>query len=196
MLRETFTALLQNPELMTIETAAELKLVTEKYPWFQAGWLLYLKNLNQIDSDDYQKVYKKVSAIVPQQKIIRDFLNKEKHGLKIGEFEGSGYYLTGDDLPEENTLIDNFLKSTPGRLKLKTDEPENAGSENISVIAEKSDAESDDLVTETLAKIFLQQKKYEKAQKAYEKLSLKYPEKSIYFASQIEEIEKIKNSNS
>jgi len=54
--------------------------------------------------------------------------------------------------------------------------------------------EDDDLLTETLARIYLQQGYHQKAIVAFEKLSLKYPEKSIYFASQIEKIkELIKN---
>lgn len=57
-------------------------------------------------------------------------------------------------------------------------------------MAKLSVKEDDDLITETLAKIYAQQGNIEKAIKAYNKLSLKYPEKKVYFASQIRELEK------
>ena len=45
-------------------------------------------------------------------------------------------------------------------------------------------------VTETLARVYLEQD-YEKAKLAYQQLSLKYPEKSSFFAGQIEMIDKL-----
>lgn len=57
--------LLYNHHLLTNETVAEFKVLTEKYPWFQLGWILYLKNLKQIESPDYQNVLKKVAVRVP-----------------------------------------------------------------------------------------------------------------------------------
>ena len=49
-------------------------------------------------------------------------------------------------------------------------------------------------VTETLAEIYFNQRVYDKAIKAYEILSLKYPEKSSFFAHRIKAIKKEKNS--
>lgn len=85
-------------------------------------------------------------------------------------------------------LIDKFIQNMPqmGRLK---DVPKER---NID-LSEHSVDESDDLITETLAKIYVEQGYYEKAIKAFEKLSLKFPEKNSYFATQIEEIKKITN---
>ena len=57
-------------------------------------------------------------------------------------------------------------------------------------MAKLSVKENDDLVTETLAKIYASQGNLEKAIKAYKKLSLKYPEKKFYFAGQIKSLEK------
>lgn len=49
------------------------------------------------------------------------------------------------------------------------------------------------LMTETLAKVYLQQNNYEKAIQAYKILILKYPEKSGFFADQIRAIQKLTN---
>ena len=46
-------------------------------------------------------------------------------------------------------------------------------------------------MTETLARIYVDQKKYDKAIQAFHILSLKYPEKSGYFADQIKLIKNL-----
>ena len=58
-------------------------------------------------------------------------------------------------------------------------------------LSEKSWSSNDELMTETLAKVFVKQKKFKKAIEAYQILSLKYPEKNSLFANQIKEIKKL-----
>jgi hypothetical protein len=53
----------------------------------------------------------------------------------------------------------------------------------------KENEPNSQLMTETLAKVYLEQKKFENAIQAYRILSLKYPEKSGFFADQIKRIE-------
>ncbi len=60
-------------------------------------------------------------------------------------------------------------------------------------ISKESVLENENLMTETLAHVYLEQKKYQKAITAFTVLSLKYPEKSSFFANQIKAIKKIQN---
>ncbi|MDO5978278.1 hypothetical protein [Flavivirga spongiicola] len=51
------------------------------------------------------------------------------------------------------------------------------------------------LMTETLARIYVEQKNYKKAIQSYKVLSLKYPEKSGFFANQIKAVEQLQEQN-
>jgi hypothetical protein len=89
---------------------------------------------------------------------------------------------------EKFELIDRFIDENPKIIP----------SESSSKIDMKSSLKIDknELMTETLAKVYLEQKKYIKAMQAYKILSLKYPEKSGFFADRIKAIEKIQQDNS
>lgn len=83
-------------------------------------------------------------------------------------------------------LIDRFIMTNP-RIEPKTEKTV-VHNEDLS---RPYTEEQGVFVTETLAKIYLTQGYYSKAIDIYEKLCLKFPEKSDYFAAQIEKIRKI-----
>ncbi|MDL2262391.1 hypothetical protein LJC11_02685 [Bacteroidales bacterium OttesenSCG-928-I21] len=85
----------------------------------------------------------------------------------------------------KNELIDKFLLSNPRIV------PDKNFTSNIDNSISHTLEESNELFSETLAKIYIKQEYFDKAILTYEKLCLKYPEKSIYFASQIEKIEEL-----
>jgi hypothetical protein len=84
-------------------------------------------------------------------------------------------------------LINQFIEKQPSisRPKQEFYSPERA--------MKRSEEFSTSIVTETLANIFRTQGHLEKAIISYEKLQLKFPEKSAYFASLIEQIKKEQN---
>lgn len=82
-------------------------------------------------------------------------------------------------------IIDQFILNNPKISPVKkTETPK----KNLS-LKKSDDINTNQLMTETLAKVYIAQKKYNDAIQAYKILSLKYPEKSSFFANQIERIE-------
>ena len=79
-------------------------------------------------------------------------------------------------------LIDKFITENPSISRPK------AEFYNPLTVAQNSIIDQENIVSETLAKIYEQQGYAEKAISIYEKLRLKYPEKSRYFAAQIERL--------
>jgi tetratricopeptide (TPR) repeat protein len=191
---EQFNKLVINPVLLDSQTVDGLKELTERHPSFQLAWLLYLKNLKQIKSPEFNAVLKKVAVRIADRKMLYKFLNTNFHKKQItpdfGEPVSKSYRLDGEtDTAQGDSLIDKFLQSNPGTIRPV--DTENRA--HVNEVVENSTLETDEIITETLANIYFQQKNFEKAQEAYKKLSLKYPEKSVYFATRIKEIEKLKN---
>jgi len=93
-----------------------------------------------------------------------------------------------DQDKSNNQLISSFIKEEPGPIRADK-ETSLKGDASLASIREH-----DGFITDTLARIYVKQGLFAKAIYAYEKLSLKYPEKSAYFAAQIEKIRNINHS--
>ena len=93
-----------------------------------------------------------------------------------------------EEKKKKAAIIDRFIKTSPKIAPVK-----GAISPNIQIDINKVD--NSFLMTETLARVYLEQKKYQKAIQAYEILILKNPEKSSFFADRISDIKILQQNN-
>ena len=118
------------------------------------------------------------SSNVPQ------FINTWQSWLKIDRKEEQK-----EEAPEKKEIkekaIEKFIETEPKISQLKQ--------EANFVIKEKKDDISH-LMTETLAKLYIEQRLWAKAIRAYEILTEKYPEKTNYFSEKIEEIKDLRSN--
>lgn len=85
-------------------------------------------------------------------------------------------------------MIDRFIATNP-KIEPKIDDGQKVD------IKASTQIDTSELMTETLAKVYLEQGKYKKAIQAYRILSLKYPEKSSFFADRIKAVKKLQKEN-
>ena len=96
--------------------------------------------------------------------------------------------LIEDNKKRKSELIDKFIEASP---KISPMQQNSATSFQIDI----NKTDDSYLMTETLARVYLEQKKYQKAMQAYEILILKYPEKSSFFAHRISDIKILQQNN-
>ena len=214
MKNKQLSRLIKNPQEISSTDISYLDTIILENPYFQTGHILIARGLLNINSILYNKQLKKAAAYsIDRTKLFElitiknkeDFKNKINDQqkeitkkLEIGnplDFQENEMHSFSEWLNLLNPkkikrkkpeLIDDFLQKD-----FKLSKPKKEVFFKAIDIAKESLINNDELVTPTLAKVYLEQGHYEKAISAYKKLILKYPKKSSLFASQIELIKEL-----
>jgi len=162
----------------------------------ESGELLLTSDDNLVESEETE-LSEKQPVIAPKIELDNSMNVLAWLNASPGSKESNSSTTTSPiPLAQKSHLIEKFISKgeekihlskevTPTLLQIRRPQTEFFSPENM---AKMSLAENEDFVTETLAKIYAQQGNFKKAISAYGKLSLKFPEKSDYFARLIQEL--------
>ncbi len=185
--KSAFLNYIKHPEQLDVNSLPAIKDLVQQYPYFQAARMLYIRNLKNTDDLSYHAELKKGAINVPDRVRLEQIMNKaasEKKGQSTVTVVADDANIESVPQLKHQDLIDSFITANP----------------HIKPVGEVSDVETvvldntnvtDSIFTESLAKIYIKQGQYDKAIRIFEKLNLKYPEKSSYFADQIRFLKKI-----
>ncbi len=212
----TFTNLIQFPEKIQKSDLQDLDKLCEKYPFCSSLHKLRLKGLKASSSNRYNDALKLTAALSRNRTMLFNFISENSFDLineKSEIIKNKETSIVSNSVVYDNSDMYSFSEW----LKLSTLQPitriektnslekkmkkigefiEYNNSKDIpkkeffspKQMVDESSIENNYLMTETLAKIYLEQGHYQKAITAYEILSLKYPQKSSLFADQIKAI--------
>ncbi|MDI6048768.1 MAG: tetratricopeptide repeat protein [Bacteroidota bacterium] len=190
-------------EILDINVVDSETIVTEektesKINSLERSILTSIKEASAVDVDDASKTTEEKLAIGKPL----DFSKSEQHSFQewlqlsrtepIQREKESAINLPlpviDEDKRKKLELIDKFIEASPKISPVKHGVAS-------TVTFDLNAADNSFLMTETLARVYLEQKKYQKAIQAYEILILKYPEKSSFFADRISDIKILQHNN-
>ena len=175
MVIEEIFKIIEVEEYQNDENLAKLDMLLKKHGFHSTALIARLIILKNIGSVRYISELRKCALYVQSRKKLFNILVKKKTKVFVEQKQNFNQKLT---------MLEWIEKIE--------EKKENPSFFSATEIAKKSLSENDDFITETLAKIYIEQGHFDKAINAFEKLILKFPEKNTLFASQINEIKKIK----
>jgi len=198
MTNQDFTILLKQPQTVNQAEIPHLRELLDLYPYFTAARMLYLRALQQSDSIHFENALNETALYAHDRRWLYYFIYPEKKIEKkhIRSEKNSGdYFGMLNTVEQEGKDINQSLKTLAERLKKarldvvseqNTKQTEKTEIKNLSFshnITENNYAEK--------LKTLMQEKKYDTALQILHELNLNNPKKSVYFASQIQFLEKI-----
>ena len=200
--RDLLIQYISRPDLLGTEDISLIAESLKKYPYCHVLHMAHLKSLHNSSCFSFPRELARAAIHIPDRAALFELINNTKGGYQNEQAKEQAV-TSEQDAPRElgdwikdqqsgasgiEGLIDKFIKTNP-RIKPAR---ETAGDDNYAS-AEKTDGELyephvESLMTETLARIYAEQKKYDRAIEAYRILMLKNPKTSSFFANRIEEL--------
>ena len=189
-----FIGYIKAPSLLNSESFYELKEILNEYPFCSSCRILLAKNHQKLNTTEANEFIKSSSIFLPDRKKFFRFIHDIPEDVLIQQaapiysIEMSGIESTETEISNReksisDNLIDKFIKEKPA-IAFKPED------DNFDEDIVSEDEKEKEFISEILAELYWKQGYSAKAIKTYEKLSLKFPEKNIYFATQIEKIKK------
>tara|TARA_B100000482_G_scaffold36323_1_gene22955 strand:- start:206 stop:814 length:609 start_codon:yes stop_codon:yes gene_type:complete len=191
-------SILNNPSELNKNDLKIIKNISHTYPYFTPVKILQLLLSKKFKTIDYNKILKSTSTLTTDRSHLYYIINNNI--LNDDEKESLIHEVQAESLNQDISFLDWISKTKPTPNKLKNND-QVLSADNFNLYDLKAKKHDDkikitkkDYMTETLAKVYINQGKFEDALKAYKILCLKYPEKISLFADQIKIIKKqIKN---
>lgn len=143
------------------------------------------KEYKKREVEKSKKVKKGINLNIKSNKNVKVLTKKLSYPEWAKYLKQKNISENSNEITQKFELFDSFIKKKSSVVK---NIKEHTNKDDLS---EKSLASTDGLMTETLAKVFVKQKKFINAIQAYQVLSLKYPKKNSFFADQIKKIKRL-----
>ncbi|WP_298524797.1 hypothetical protein [uncultured Porphyromonas sp.] len=217
MTRDELYGYLADPKRLSAQTLEPIRQLYESYPYCAPFAFLYLYNLSLTDDVRYPSELRRLSVLLPDRERLFQMVEGERPAFatlpqeEAGEdaFDLIDHFLegarsSGEDLPDAlhfegaSEAMDYFAEeealSLVGEGLDPLLEPQPASQPALQPQTTEEPA-PEELLSETLSKIYIQQQHYDKALRIIRSLSLNYPEKNRFFADQIRFLERLIEHN-
>ena len=218
MTRDELYAYLADPKRLTAETLEPIRALYESYPYCAPFAFLYLYNLSLTGDVRYASELRRLSVLLPDREQLFRLVEGDRPAFvappveeptEADAFDLIDHFLdgartSGEDLPE----VLHYEGGGEGGDYFAGEANEPLSPDGLSDLLDASPAQSapavapsseepapEELLSETLSKIYIQQQHYDKALRIIRSLSLNYPEKNRFFADQIRFLERLIANN-